>query len=734
MWIYPRAQEEIPIKTYKNSICWLALALSSVSAATDVSDPLIKEVLIIGTKEEKQRLPGSGIQISAEELSKHGYSDLNQVVSSVPGIYVREEDGYGLRPNIGIRGATAERSQKITLMEDGVLIAPAPYSAPAAYYITNASRLYAVEVLKGPSAIQSGPHTVGGAINLVTRPVPLENFAEVDFTVGTDGYQKVEGAAAYTLSNLGVLVEGFRYGSDGFKALDNGGATGFTRDDMNVKLRWTPDTELKQSLMLKLGFADEDADETYLGLTDEDFAQNPHRRYAASQLDRFQSDHSQIHLHHSIAFTTGFDLISKLYYNEFNRSWNKFDGFMDGPKAQDVLQEPGAYTSAYRVLQGLQDSTVGDFTDLTIDVTDNDREYSSRGIQFDLRKSAVFFGLEHKLTFGVRYHEDDIRRRHQTRSYLMRSGEMLSDGIPRPFKTNNYAKSDAIAVAISDEISWSDWTVNVGVRHEDINGLVDNKLAGEVNENSQSITAPGLGVYRKLTDSLGLLAGVYVGFSPSGPGKSGAEPEESVNVEYGIRYSGAQFSAEIIAFESDYDNLLGRCRASDSDCQVGQEFSGGEVEVSGVEVLLQGEFSLTEDTMLMSQINYTYSDSSFKSDFFSQFSQWGLVSAGDELPYIPEHAGRWQLSVESDRWAADVAVKYQNGMREVPGSGNIADNLHTDNLTTLDASVTWFVSDEFDLKLLSRNLTDETAIVSHRPYGARPNLPRTVMAQAKYRF
>ncbi len=156
--------------------------------------PVIKEVMIIGTKEANLKLSGSGVRIDADELKKHAYSDLNQLVSAVPGVYVREEDGFGLRPNIGIRGATSDRSQKITLMEDGVLIGPAPYSAPAAYYITNASRVFALEVLKGPSAIKSGPHTVGGAINLVTRPVPIDNTAEIDLTAGSDGYQKLAGA------------------------------------------------------------------------------------------------------------------------------------------------------------------------------------------------------------------------------------------------------------------------------------------------------------------------------------------------------------------------------------------------------------------------------------------------------------------------------------------------------------------------------------------------------------
>lgn len=695
---------------------------------------MIKEVTIIGTKEEKQSLSGSGIQISATELKRHGYSDLNQIVSSVPGVYVREEDGYGLRPNIGIRGATSERSQKITLMEDGVLIAPAPYSAPAAYYITNASRLHTVEVLKGPSAIQSGPHTVGGAINLITRPVPVEDFAELDLSMGTDGYHKFAGAAGYVMDNVGLLLEGFSYGSDGFKQLDGEGDTGFTRNDINLKMRWTPKTELPQTLTVKVGFADEDADETYLGLTDADFATTPERRYAASQLDRFQSEHKQIHLNHSISLNSDLELVTKIYANEYHRSWNKFDGFIDGPKVQDVLRESASYTSAYRVLQGLQDSEVGDYSDLTIDVTDNDREYTSQGIQFDLNQSLDLLGVEHKIKIGLRYHEDDVRRRHQTRSYLMTSGTMISDDIARPFKTNNYAQTEAVAVSISDDIAWSGWIFNVGVRHEDIKGSVDDKLLGTLAENSQSITAPGFGVYRQVTDNIGVLAGIYVGFSPSGPGKSGAESEESINVEYGIRYSSTDLSAELIAFESDYDNLLGRCRASDADCQVGQEFSGGNVEVSGIEVTGQGQYDLTDAIILTSQFNYTYSESKFKASFFSQFSQWGLVEKGDELPYVPKHAGRWQIGLESDQWALDMAVKYQHGMRETPGMGDIEEGLHTDNITTIDVSATWFINDDIDVKLLARNLADDSSIVSHRPYGARPNLPRTLLAQVKYRF
>ena len=61
-------------------------------------------------------LLGSGALVDSEQVVNEVLVDINQALKTVPGIYIQEEDGYGLRPNIGIRGATSERSSKISLL------------------------------------------------------------------------------------------------------------------------------------------------------------------------------------------------------------------------------------------------------------------------------------------------------------------------------------------------------------------------------------------------------------------------------------------------------------------------------------------------------------------------------------------------------------------------------------------------------------------------------------------
>ncbi len=135
--------------------------------------------------------PGSTTVIGVEQLETYKYTDLNRVLKTVPGVQIQEEDGFGLRPNIGMRGVAPHRSRKVLIMEDGIPSGPAPYSAPAAYYVPTMTTIENVEVTKGSSAVRYGPQTVGGAINLITKRIPEDPFAaQVEVAQGTFNFRK----------------------------------------------------------------------------------------------------------------------------------------------------------------------------------------------------------------------------------------------------------------------------------------------------------------------------------------------------------------------------------------------------------------------------------------------------------------------------------------------------------------------------------------------------------------
>ena len=95
-------------------------------------------------------VPGSLHLITTKELNRFSYSDPLRTLRTVSGVNLTEEDGFGLRPNIGLRGSGTERSSRISIMEDGILISPAPYTASAAYYFPSIARMSSVEILLIP--------------------------------------------------------------------------------------------------------------------------------------------------------------------------------------------------------------------------------------------------------------------------------------------------------------------------------------------------------------------------------------------------------------------------------------------------------------------------------------------------------------------------------------------------------------------------------------------------------
>ena len=136
----------------------------------DLPQALVEAVSLTGGR--PMGVPGSVTVLSAKVLRRQADVDIHRALRSVPGGYIQEEDGFGLRPNIGLRGSGSERSSRISVLEDGIPIAPAPYTAPSAYYFPSVGRMNGIEVMKGASQIAHGPNTVGGAINFISTPIP----------------------------------------------------------------------------------------------------------------------------------------------------------------------------------------------------------------------------------------------------------------------------------------------------------------------------------------------------------------------------------------------------------------------------------------------------------------------------------------------------------------------------------------------------------------------------------
>ena len=293
--------------------------------------PTPARIVVIGSRDAERSLSGAGHYIDADDFRLRGYDDINRALRSVPGVYLREEDGYGLFPNISLRGVDSQRTSKLTLMEDGIPTAPAPYSAPAAYYSPNVARMSALEILKGSSQIAYGPHTTGGAINYVSTPVPEKPSAYLSASYGSDADLRLHGFAGNAwqtaAGTFGLLAEVYRRSTDGYKDIDlRGGDTGFKRDEHMLKAYFSPNGSLDQRFEAKVGFTQLDADETYLGLTDEDFDADPYRRYAASFADNIQTRHMRSYLRWSANLRDDLELTATAFYNRFKRNWFKQRG------------------------------------------------------------------------------------------------------------------------------------------------------------------------------------------------------------------------------------------------------------------------------------------------------------------------------------------------------------------------------------------------------------------------
>ena len=703
------------------------LASTSIAFSAFADDHGEKDQLspfnVIGTKADVPSLKGSGAILDKSDLDKFYYTDINDILRQVPGVYVRPETGYGFFPNISLRGVDPNRSAKVTLMEDGIPTAPTPYADPSAYYSPTAGRMAGFEVLKGTSSLKHGPNTTGGVINYLSTPIPNQQLSHLRASYGTDNERVAHaysgGRTDFGGGKLGYLLELFDHRSDGFHTLKSlNGAP-----DRNAPIERT-DILLKLSyefgegdyLEFKAGRMDMDADVSYQGLSKADYATNPYQRYANTDTDNMDSDQTRYYLRYNKEFSDSLTMSTTVFLNEFNRNWLKLAKV--GTSASSTTKVGKGVFADATLISVLKGETDGYY-----EVKSNDRSYQSKGIlaNFDYE-----VGIN-DIDFGFSYIEDDYDKNpYYTDKYTVTvagttttRSKIVDDG------SANYAYKDAEAFEayIVDDIDFGALSLTPGVRYSSID------YANGTNARSLDDVIVGLGGTYELSDTLGLFSGIHQGHTfpdAESVAADNLDQEESLSFEVGARGVFSDISFEFAYFNTQLKDML---VLSNLNNGVAGSANIGEGSIDGLEVQLATDLGTDGGFGIPVSASFTFTNTEFESSTAPTTGYLSGASAGNEFPYVPDFMMNLRGGLVFDKASTYLNFHYQGSSYTDGANSN-----ELNKYGSLDWSAFYDVSERVTVFTKVTNLTDETYVQSVLPDGYRVGKPRAVSVGMSYDF
>lgn len=715
------AHQTIALNTAETRGIDLTLQPSSLAETVVISSNYL---FIDGEKVE--RTPGAVDIIDKTTLESSRALSSSETLRKVAGLNVRDEEGFGLRPNISIRGLNPTRSTKVLLLEDGLPLTYAPYGDNASYYHPPVDRFESVEIVKGSGQILYGPTTVGGVINYVTPHPPVNPSGYLTLMGGNRDYFNGHINYGGTWGNTGLLFDYTRKQGELARQDQRSGL-----NDLNFKT--VSAFGMKHALTTKANYYGERSNITYSGLTESEYRANP--RQSIFRNDFFDGDRFGGSVTHAYVPNNDITLTTNVYGSIFYRDWwRQSSNSNERPNRLNTL--PGGDPDC-RSMADLS-STCGNQGRL--------RKYYVRGVESRLRSNFAFLGVNNEADFGGRIHfETQDRQQQNGDTPNARGGVIVED---------NERKNSAYSAFFQNRFLFRDWTITPGVRVEHIKFQRTNRLAnggaGVTGRTELTEVVPGIGVSYHRSSRFTVFAGVHRGFAPprtediinnATGGSVDLDSELSWNYEVGMRSAPAKgIQLDATLFRMDYANQIVPASLAGG---VGSAFTnGGETLHQGVEVTGRVDFG----TIFNSPHNfylrtaYTYLPiAKFTGTRFSNVGGFGNVSiTGNRLPYAPEQLLNSSLGYSNSSVNAFIEGVYVGRQ--------FGDDLNTVNPTpngqrgAIPSYTAWNATFNYRAEALRstffitmKNLFDRTYIVD-RSRGLLPSSPRLVQAGVKFYF
>ncbi|MDZ7608069.1 MAG: TonB-dependent receptor [Cyclobacteriaceae bacterium] len=741
--------KNLPVGKYEIIITHQAYETARVSFDTNTDNNLsivlkdnmhmLSQVYVVSSRDRLfNTVPGSVAYLDKSELIILRPVSGNEVFRRIPGLNVVDEEGAGLRANIGIRGLDPDRSRNVLMLEDGIPVALNPYGEPEMYYTPAMDRMSGVEVLKGSGQILYGPQTVGGVINYITADPPENQEIGIRVQGGSGGY--FSGLASYgnTFNNTGIQATYLR------KQATDLGPTNFTVNDFSTKIKINLSD--RSTLGVKLAAYNEVSNSTYVGLTQRMYDIGGNDYSVLMPNDELDVKRYMMSFYHQTRFGQNISLQSTVYGYTTTRDWRRQDYVYNSYKDGILNPPPADWTG---VVWG-DESVAGGAIYLRDRTGNRNRQFEVAGWEQKLTYNFMTGSVQNNLTAGYRLmYERAYEQRINGSSADAKSGALVSDEI---------RTGKALALYFIDKIQvLPKLEITPGLRAEFYN--YEREILREasidtfrVAENSIGELIPGVGMNFKPNNKVNIFTGIHRGYAP--PRIKDAidfsvenpvldlEAETSWNFELGVRsqiYQGIY--AEVAYFHMNFENQIIPSSQSVGGSGFGVTNAGKTLH-SGLEaaINMNSNEMFGSEWKIMFDMNATYINATYNSDRIVISSGNDVNVNGNKLPYAPE----WTISS-----ALTAEAPFGTGIRF---TNTYVGSQFTDELNTvtpsnngrigempqyyvLDVSVYQELSKyntRFNLSI--KNLTDERYISTRRPEGIRVGLARFITAGIEVTF
>lgn len=688
--------------------------LTQKSVAETVS---VTTSFLAGTEEQLEQTAGSFQMIDRETLERARVFNFSEALRKVPGLNVREEEGFGLRPNIGIRGTNPTRSTKVLLLEDGTPLAYAPYGDNASYYHPPIERFDSIEVLKGAGQIEYGPVTVAGVVNYITpQPTEKPTFA-LKLIGGNRDYFNGDARFSGTFGKTGVLLNVDRKQGEGARDNVRSGLSDF----LGKVVQPIGDRNI---LTAKFSYLKEDSQITYSGLTEAEYRADPRQNPFLN--DRFSAFRQGFSLQHTGVITSKINLTTNFYTNYFSRDWWR--------QSSNSAQRPNRLNV---------DADCRSMADLSTTCGNEGRlrDYRNFGVEPRLNAQFNFGGIRNDLHIGFRYH-------YETQNRLQKNGELPTsrDGVT---VENNFRRNKALSGFAQNRFIWKDLALTAGLRVENIKYDRENRLTNAMGETELTELIPGFGVTYNLFKNTTIFAGVHRGFAPprtediisNTGGVIELDSELSWNYEIGTRVRpmrGLAFDATF--FRTDYENQIVPASIAGG---VGAVFTnGGRTLHQGFELASRFDTANIFKTSYNVYLNVNYTNltnAEFRGVRTSSVASFTNVSVtGNRLPYAPKQTLNASIGYAYRNFDAFLENNYTG--RQFSDDLNAVNPSANGQRGAIPSQIYWNATANYRVEKLksvffvtAKNIFDRTFIVD-RSRGILPSGPRLLQTGVKISF